>query len=178
MADKELFVLLGVYPEPDLAHDDYHDLRILHNSGRVGAYDAAVIVKDATGKVDKHERETAREHGAWSGIAAGAVVGLLFAPTIVGAVVVGGVAGRVVGHVRKGLKGADVKDLADALADGESALLVIGAGDMAEQAERVLSRSRKRIVKPLDVDHKAFAEALAEAEREHGETLEGTLKVD
>jgi len=49
---------------------------------------------------------------------------------------------------------------------------------LAEQAERVLSRSRKRIVKPLDVDHKAFAEALAEAEREHGETLEGTLKVD
>jgi uncharacterized membrane protein len=176
MAKKQLYLLLGVYPDPELAHEDYQDLRILHNSGHVSGYDAAVVVKDATGNVDKHQRETSRQHGAWAGVGVGAAVGLLFAPTIVGAAVAGGVAGGLVEHFEKGLKKHDVKELTEALGNGESALIVIGDEAMAAQTERVLSRSRKRVVKPLDVDHKAFTEALAEAEKEHGDTLGETLK--
>lgn len=178
MADKQTCICLGVYPQVELAHADFEDLRILHNSGRIGAYDAVVFSKDADGKVHAHKRETPSEHGTWGGVAAGAAVGLLFAPTIIGAAVAGGIAGRVVGHMRKGLSKGDIKELEASLGDGESALLVVGAPELTQQTERILSRSRKRVVKPLDVEHKAFVQALAEAEQEHGDTLKDTLKHD
>jgi hypothetical protein len=44
-----------------------------------------VITKDASGKVHQNKDETATRHGAWRGVAAGAAVGLLFPPSVLGA---------------------------------------------------------------------------------------------
>ncbi|HJW74225.1 MAG TPA: hypothetical protein VJ787_00955, partial [Thermoleophilia bacterium] len=83
MSDKGLFLCLGVYPNADGAEADFKDLAYLHGSGRIGTYDAAVVLKDAEGKihVKKHEKPT--QHAAWSGIGVGAVMGILFPPSIV-----------------------------------------------------------------------------------------------
>ena len=53
-------------------------MKELHSLGVIGTHDAAVITKDADGKVkvSKHEKPT--DHGAWTGVAVGAVVGILF----------------------------------------------------------------------------------------------------
>src|SRR3974390_1954229 len=57
MTEKGLHLFLGGYPSAEGAHPDYHDLTILHNSGRFGTYDAAVVVKDEQGKVHIKKRE-------------------------------------------------------------------------------------------------------------------------
>ena len=49
-------------------------LRELHEGGVVGTYDAAIVTKDADGKVHVHKHEKPTQHGAWTG--AGAATGL------------------------------------------------------------------------------------------------------
>jgi uncharacterized membrane protein len=167
MAERGLLLYLGVYPDAAGAEADYEDLKVLHHSGRMGTYDAAVISKDAEGKVHIKKREKPTQHATWTGVGVGAVLGVLFPPSIIGTAVVTGAAGGLIGHLWKGMSRADVKELGEALDAGEAALLVVASPDAEWQAERILSRSRERVVKQLDVDHHQFAEALAEAEKQH-----------
>jgi uncharacterized membrane protein len=69
----------ATYLDQFAALDDYQVVQDLHVSGLVGGCDAAVITKGATGKAHENEDETSTRHGAWSGVAAGAAVRLIFA---------------------------------------------------------------------------------------------------
>jgi len=164
MSDEGLILYLGVYADQARAEADYRDLVALHQSGRVGTYDAAVVTKSADGHVDVPERRKKTKHGVWSGIGIGAVLGIVFPPSILGSAVVAGTAGGVIGHLRKTLSGADVDELGQALDEGQAALLVVGAPELRAQTERILSRAQRRIVKPLDVVHHEFAAALRDDE--------------
>src|SRR5208282_5949345 len=97
-----------------------------HSAGLVGSYDAAVVTKDADGKVHENKDETATRHGAWWGVAAGAAVGLIFPPSILGAAAVGGVIGGVSGHLSKGMSRSDAKELGDFIEPGQAGLVVVG----------------------------------------------------
>ena len=171
MADEGLILYLGVYGDRAGAEADYRDLVALHQSGRVGTYDAAVVAKDADGRVDLPEHSKKTKHGVWSGVGIGALLGIVFPPSILGSAVVVGAAGGVVGHLRKQLSRADVDELGRALDEGQAALLVVGAPELREQTERILSRAERRIVKPLDVVHHEFAAAPRDDEAGDGATI-------
>jgi uncharacterized membrane protein len=132
----------------------------------VGTYDVAVISKDAGGKVhvEKHEKPT--QHGAWGGIAVGALVGVLFPPSVLGAAAVGGLVGGVGGHLRKGMSRGDAKELGDLLESGQAALIVIGESRVEEQLDKALTRAEKSMEKEIDADSKEFKRELEEAEKE------------
>ena len=74
--------------------------------------------------------EMATRHGGWGGAAAGAVVGLLFPPSIIGSALVGGAIGGVSGHLWRGMSRSDVKELGELIDAGEAALLVVGASTL------------------------------------------------
>ena len=80
MSDKPVFLYLGQYDDPAAAKDDLEIVRQLHNDGVIGTYDAAVATKEADGKVKIHKHEKPTQHGAWTGVAVGAVVGVIFPP--------------------------------------------------------------------------------------------------
>src|SRR6202020_3583029 len=105
------FIYVATYPDEIAALDDYQTVKGLHADGLVGAYDAAVITKDAAGKVHENKDETATRHGAWWGIAAGAAVGVIFPPAILGAAAAGGVIGGGSGHPAQGLSPSRAKEL-------------------------------------------------------------------
>ena len=96
---------------------DFEAVVELHVAGLVGTFDAAVIEKDSDGKVHVHKTELPTQHGAWTGIGVGAVLGILFPPSIIATTVAGGVIGGVTGHLWKGMSRGDLKDL------GETCLL-------------------------------------------------------
>jgi len=169
MAHDSLVLYLGVYASPARAEADFTDLAMLHRSGRVGSYDAAVVEKDEHGGVRLKKHEVPTQHGSWTGIGVGALLGLLFPPSIIGGAVVGGFAGALAGHLWKGMSRADVKELGEALDTGEAALIVIGSPDLQAQAERILSGAQQRVVKELDVEHHEFAAALEEAQAQETE---------
>ena len=84
-----VFVYVGTYPDEMSARDDYEIVKDLHAVGAVGTYDASVVTKDENGKVHVNKDETSTRHGAWGGAAVGAMVGILFPPSLIGSAVVG-----------------------------------------------------------------------------------------
>jgi uncharacterized membrane protein len=166
MSDRPVFIYAATYSSTDDAWADYDALLELHADKLVGTYDAAVINKDADGKVHVHKHEKATQHGGWGGVAVGALVGVLFPPSILGAAAVGGGVGALGGHFRKGLSRSDAKDLGETLEAGEASLLVIGESRVAEQLEKAASRADKAIEKEVDADSKELERDLDEAEKE------------
>ena len=151
MADRPVFLYAAIYSDIPSAELDYEAVFELHAAGVIGTFDAAVIEKQ-DGKVHVHKTEKPTQHGAWTGIAVGAIAGILFPPSIIGTAIVGGVAGGVVGHLWKGLSRGDLKELGEELDDGEAAIIVIGESKIEEQLEKAVKRSNKMIEKELDIE--------------------------
>jgi uncharacterized membrane protein len=166
MSDRPVFIYAATYTDRADAFADYEGLLELHAAKLVGTYDVALIVKDSGGKVHvaKHEKPT--QHGAWGGLAVGALVGVVFPPSIIGAAVVGGVVGGVGAHLRKGIGRGDAKELGELLDDGEAALIVIGESRLEEQLDKALTRAVKSIEKEIDADNREFKRELEAAEKE------------
>jgi len=166
MSDRPIFIYEAVYADRADAYADYDTLLELHAEKLVGTYDVALITKDAEGKVhvEKHEKPT--QHGAWGGIAVGAVVGILFPPSIIGAAAVGGLVGGVGAHLKKGMSRDDAKELGELLEGGQAALVVIGESRVEEELNKELTRAEKTMEKEIDADAKEFKRELDEAEKQ------------
>jgi uncharacterized membrane protein len=148
------FILVATYPDEQAAREDYQVVKEAHAQGLVGSYDAAVITKDAAGKVHENKHETSTRHGAWWGIAAGAAVGVLFPPSILGAAALGGVVGGVGGHLAKGMSRSQAKELGDFINPGEAGLLVIGDSKIEQALAKSIKRAEKQTARELDIDPK------------------------
>jgi len=164
MAKGTVHLCVGVYDRLDAAEVDYADLNKLHHAGLVGAYDAAVVTREADGTVNVVERKKDAAHGAWSGIGIGALAGLLFPPAILGTALVGGVAGGLVGKARESLSKADAEELGAALREHEVALAVVGDAALFERVEQVLAGATRRIAKELDLTKDDLGQVMREAE--------------
>jgi len=154
------FILVATYPNEAAAQDDYQVVKDAHAAGLVGSYDAAVLTKDASGKVHENKDETATRHGAWWGVAAGAAVGLIFPPAVLGAAAVGGVIGGVGGHLSKGMSRSEAKELGDFIEPGQAGLIVVGESKVEEAIKNAVTRAEKQTAKELDVDPKDLDKAL------------------
>ena len=166
MADKPVFLFLGVYGNPVEARADLEVVRGLHADGVIGTYDAGVAVKQVDGSVTVEKWEKPTQHGAWTGIAVGAVVGILFPPSLIGMAAVGGVAGGVVGHVWKGMSRKDVHELGEALDTGEALLIVVGRDKLDEALRKAGLKAQKQLEKQIDVNGEELDGQLAAAEAE------------
>src|SRR2546427_12903011 len=102
MADRPVFLYAGIYDDIGDAEVDYEAVFDLHAAGLVRTFDSAGIEKDED-NVRVHKTEKPTPHGAWTGIAVGAVAGILFPPSIIGGGGLGGAPGERPGHPGPGL---------------------------------------------------------------------------
>jgi uncharacterized membrane protein len=160
------FVLVATYPDEATARQDYQVVKDAHAAGLVGSYDAAVVTKDASGKVHENKDETATRHGAWWGAAAGAAVGVIFPPSLLAGAAAGAVAGGVSGHLAKGMSRSDAKQLGDFIAPGQAGLIVVGENKVEDAIKHAVTRAEKQTAKELDVDPKNVDKALQETVKE------------
>ena len=138
--DNPVFVYGAVYADRDDADADYDTLFDLHSADLVGSYDVALDYKDDDGKVHvtKHEKPT--QHGAWTGAAVGALVGIVLPPAILAPALVGAAAGGGIGHAMGGMSRSDAKELGDYLDTGQGG----AGGDRKARACRSSSTRRSR----------------------------------
>ena len=160
------FVLVATYPDEAAAREDYQVVKDAHARGVVGSYDAAVITKDLSGKIHENKDETATRHGAWWGVAAGAALGVIFPPSIIGTAAIGGVIGGVSGHLARGMSRSEAKELGDFISPGEAGLLVIGEVNVEQAIKNSVTRAEKQVAKDLDVRPQDVDRALQEAIRD------------
>jgi uncharacterized membrane protein len=160
-----VFIYIGTYGSEVDARADYDVVKELHAAGAVGTFDAAVITKDDKGKLHVNKDETTTRHGAWGGAAAGALVGILFPPSIIGTAIVGAAIGGVSGHLWKGMSRTDVKEFGEAIDAGEAALVIVGQTTIEAAVEKATKRAEKKVAKELQVDKKDLDQAVQEAAR-------------
>jgi uncharacterized membrane protein len=158
-----VFLYLGTYPSEAAARSDYDVVKDLHAVGAVGSYDAAVVTKDASGKVHVNKDEMATRHGGWGGAAAGAVVGILFPPAILASAAVGGAIGGVGGHLWRGMSRSDVKELGDVIDAGEAALLIVGESTIEEAIDKADLKAEKHVAKEINANAKEVDKEIKEA---------------
>jgi uncharacterized membrane protein len=163
---NDTFIYVATYPDEMAAQADYQAVKQLHAGGLVGSYDAAVVTKDANGKVHENKDETATRHGAWWGVAAGAALGAIFPPSILGTAAVGGIVGGVSGHLAKGMSRSRVKELGDLIEPGQAGLVVVGESKVEEAVQRAVTHAEKATAEELGVDPKDVDRAMQEAMKE------------
>jgi len=156
-----LFVIAASYDDVEDAVSDYEAVKDLYREIKSSHdFDAAVIAKDADGKVKIHKKhEEPTRHGAavglgW-GLAAGAVVALFPAVGVLGALAVGGGAGAAIGavsgHVSGGMARDDLKELGEVLDEGEAGLIVVYATNMADQVAASIKAANRMVSKETDM---------------------------
>jgi uncharacterized membrane protein len=163
-----VFIYIGTYPSKGAARADYDIVKDLHAAGAVGTYDAAVVTKDDAGKVHVNKDEMATRHGAWGGAAVGAVVGILFPPSIIGTAIVGAAVGGVGGHLWRGMSRADVKEFGDIIDEGQAALVIVGESKLEQAVQKAELKAEKHVAKELNVSAKDVDTAVQEAAGELG----------
>jgi uncharacterized membrane protein len=141
-------------------------LKDLHAAGAVGTYDASVVTKDAAGKVHVNKDEMATRHGAWGGAAVGALIGILFPPSIIGTAVVGAAVGGVSGHMWRGMSRADVKEFGELIDAGQAALVIVGQSKVEQAVDKAGLKAEKHVAKELDVSPKDIDQAVQQAASE------------
>src|SRR5215468_12056743 len=177
MAVDTFIVFAGVYDSAADAEADYQVVKDLHTkAGLIDAYDAAVIVRRADGKVKivkKHETPTRAGGvlGGGVGLATGLVLvlfpfaaiggGLLAATTGGGALL-----GAVAGHAAAGMSRKDLKELGEQLDEGQAGLVVVAVSDMGAKVEKAMKKAEKVEKKEIKADTAEIEKDAKEAEKE------------
>jgi uncharacterized membrane protein len=170
MSDKPVFLYVATYNDVSDAESDYEAAKVLYQQGVIATYDAAIINKDASGKVhvSKHEKPT--QHAAWTGAAIGAVVGLVFPPSILVGAAVGAGAGAVAGHLAKGMSRDDMKQIGTMLNASTAALVVLGESRLQEQLQKAVTHAVQQGEYEAQVDPNEFDKGLDQLANELGTT--------
>ena len=159
----DTFVLVAAqYDNEEDALADYAAVKAVYKElDIIDTYDAAVVSKDADGKVKivkRHEQPTrdAAKGGLGLGLAVGALVALFPAVGLGAGLLWGGAAGAGVGalagHAAAGLSRSDLKDLGELLDEGQSGFVLVAASDVQAHLDRAIKRAKKTVKKELQAD--------------------------
>jgi uncharacterized membrane protein len=133
---QNLSTTIAVYPDLPTAQADWAGIEAAAQANAIDLADAALVEKGADGSFQTEHRQA---HNGWGkGAVAGAVVGLLFPPALVGGAVAGGIGGGVVARLNRSLDRGDIKDLGEAMDSGEIAIVALTAEESTETLARLL----------------------------------------
>lgn len=165
MGENEFGIVYGAaYGSLADAKEDFEGIKDLHKEKWIGKYESALFTKEADGSVKIHDTDaTSRGRGLKIGAAAGAAVGLIFPVTILAGAVVGGGAGLLGGHLSRGLKRGEIKELGDLLDEGEAGIVLVGIVTPDEGIDRYLKHAAKVMKKQVDADAEDLKKAIDEA---------------
>ena len=165
MAESEgLILYAAAYDSLDVAREDFEGIKFLKSEKFIGNYEAALFVKEEGGKVKIVNTDaTERGWGAKVGIVTGAVLGIIFPPSILGMAALGGGIGAVLGNFMKGMKRSDIKEIGDMLDEGQAGIILVGEVTLEEGLDRLMKRAAKIAKKEVDAQAKEIKAAIDEA---------------
>jgi uncharacterized membrane protein len=120
MADLETTV--AVYHDLRKAEADWSTLEDAAETHEIEIADAALVENSAGKPVILHRQS---HHGWGKGAVAGAVVGVLFPPSIIGSAIVGAGGGALVAHMMRSLGRGKVRDLGRTFDSGTIAIIIV-----------------------------------------------------
>ena len=159
-----LILFAGQYPDLDSAYEDFNAIKFLHQEKFIGQYEAAIFEKQQGGKVKILNTDaTERGWGAKAGAVTGAVLGIIFPPTIIGMAAGGAALGAVFGNFMKGMKRSDIKEIGEMLDEGTAGIVLVAETTLEEGERRLMKKAAKIMKKQVDASAKELKEAIDEA---------------
>jgi uncharacterized membrane protein len=128
-----------VYSDHTTAETDWQALETAAQAGKVKIADAA-LVENNQGEAVIVQRES--YHGWGKGAVVGAVVGILFPPSIIGMAAVGAGGGAVIAGMTRALGRNKVKDLGETLDSGKTAIIVVCPAPSTNAVSNTLTGAR------------------------------------
>lgn len=164
--EKTMFLYVASYDDESSAHEDFELLKELNKEGWVGTYDAGIVSKNPEGKISINRHTDSTGKGLRRGLAVGAVLGIIFPPSILATGLVGAGAGAAIGHSLNDVSKGDLEEVGDLLEDNESAILVIGELRVEEKVRELTKKSIKEYKKEFNSDVADYNKMLDEIEEE------------
>jgi len=138
--------IVAAFNSPDAAGQILADLKQGRREGLIGIIDAAVVVKDADGKVKVTDAKKRGVKGLVTGGVIGALIGLVAAPAAAvtaaaaagAGAASGGALGGLTGKLRSAPLKAELKDLAANMPPGSSAIVAVIEHDWVPQLQAEL----------------------------------------
>src|SRR5918998_388487 len=182
MSEKPLIAFIATYDDVADARQDYQEVKQAHNEGFIGEYDAAIVWKNDKGKIEiESVSDEASRKWLWAGLGVGALIGLIFPPSILATSAIGALAGAVIGKFRDGIAQDDMEQIGEALTGDNSALVVVAQDRVSEALDKIgarLDASNKQIEATLSTDMAVAAQQLQEAIAEASDQLQQLTKRD
>lgn len=151
MSKKNVVLLAAKYPDADHAKTILDMLESMHHALTIDLDDAVMLTKEADGKIKTHETtDVTTRKGAKRGLIAGAVLGVIYPPSLLVTALAGGGIGALWGKAKdSGVKHDDLKEMADSLAPGQAALVVLVSQASAEATQRALGSYDGEVVNKI-----------------------------
>ncbi|NJL04702.1 MAG: DUF1269 domain-containing protein [Chloroflexaceae bacterium] len=126
MSDVPVQVIVAAFSNTDEAGQMLQDLKQGRKEGLIGIVDAAVVVKDAAGKlkVTDSKRRSRRRKGLITGGIVGGMLGLLAGPVVLAAAA-GGASGMLAGRLAGIPTNSMMKSVGESLPPNSSALIAV-----------------------------------------------------
>jgi uncharacterized membrane protein len=154
MAEQEYQIVGAVYPMEDGAKRTLDQLQQMKKDDIIHIVDAATMRKDAEGKVHTYQADIPHaKSAAVKGGVIGAVVGIIFPPSILAATALGAAAGAIGGKTMNlALKSDGVKQTANELEPGTSAVIAVIEDKWVDTMVQGLEGYSKLRTEGLDAD--------------------------
>lgn len=144
MTDNPIQVLVAAFNDPKRAAEVMSDLKQGKKEGFIGILDAAVVVKDADGKLKVKDSKRRSTKGFITGGVIGAVLGLLAGPVgwmAIGGGAIGALAGKLAGSPMK----ATMEEIGSALTPNSSAIVAVVEHTWVGQLKDALAQEGARV---------------------------------
>jgi uncharacterized membrane protein len=141
---RNLSTTVAVYDQMPAAEADWDVIEENATNGVLDLADAALVTREEDNIVPVKRQS----HEGWGkGAVAGAIVGLLFPPSILGGALVGAAGGGLLARMNRSLDRGDINDLGSVMDEGTIALVVVTSQDTADAVPRLLRRAKKQVTK-------------------------------
>jgi uncharacterized membrane protein len=152
---KHLSTTVAVYDDLGQAEADLSTIETKADNGVIDLADVALVTNDADG-VNAVKRQS--HHGWGKGAVAGAVVGVLFPPAILGSAAVGAAGGGLIARMNRSLDRGDIKELGEVMDSGTISLVVLTSQDTAAAVEGLLAGATRSLTKSSSTAEEVMAE--------------------
>lgn len=162
MSDAPVDLYIAAYTDPDAAQGDWDELKRLAKEDIIRVVSLVLVRRDAEGKV--HVKDNLHEVGivAGVGVLGGALIGLIFPPSILAAAVVGGGIGAGAGGLLDHHRKSEIKhDVEASLPPNSSGIVALFDEKWTADMERLLARAEK--ITKHEVDRQSVENVKASA---------------
>jgi len=152
ISDGAYTLIAADFSDTDIAMEAYEALKTVEDGATVKIDGVVVVRRDAGGKleVQKATDHSTRDGLTW-GAVGGAVLGVLFPPSIIGSALVVGAGGGIIGKLRERHHKKELaKELEDAIAPGHSGIIALVSDPGELKIRKALEKADRIVEKAVD----------------------------